>query len=122
MSRQEDLNNLIANISDDLDGFIGASVVDLDTGMSLASASKMANFDLDVASAYNSEMVKAKYKTIKALGLDTGLEDMLLTLDDQLHLIRMLDDQSFIYVAVDRHSSNLALLRTSVKRRVAEIA
>ena len=122
MSRQEDLNNLIANISNDLDGFIGASVVDLDTGMSLASASKMANFDLDVASAYNSEMVKAKYKTIKALGLDTGLEDMLLTLDDQLHLIRMLDDQSFIYVAVDRHSSNLALLRTSVKRRIAEIA
>ena len=122
MSRQEDLNNLIANISSDLDGFIGASVVDLETGMSLASASKMANFDLDVASAYNSEMVKAKYKTIKALGLDTGLEDMLLTLDDQLHLIRMLDDQSFIYVAVDRHSSNLALLRTSVKRRIAEVA
>ncbi|MEZ2121873.1 MULTISPECIES: hypothetical protein [unclassified Corynebacterium] len=122
MSRQEDLNNLIANISSDLDGFIGASIVDLDTGMSLASASKMANFDLDVASAYNSEMVKAKYKTIKALGLKSGLEDMLLTLDDQLHLIRMLDDQSFIYVAVDRESSNLALLRTSVKRRVAEIA
>ena len=122
MSRQEDLKNLIANISSDLDGFIGASVVDLDTGMSLASASKMSNFDLDVASAYNSEMVKAKYKTIKALGLDTGLEDMLLTLDDQLHLIRMLDDQSFIYVAVDRHSSNLALLRTSVKRRIAEVA
>ena len=55
MSRQEELNRLINNIASDLEGFMGASVVDVETGMSLASVSRINNFDLDVASAYNSE-------------------------------------------------------------------
>lgn len=67
MSRQEELNRLINNIASDLEGFMGASVVDVETGMSLASVSRINDFDLDVASAYNSEMVKAKLKTIRAL-------------------------------------------------------
>ena len=72
MSRQEELNRLINNIASDLEGFMGASVVDVETGMSLASVSRINDFDLDVASAYNSEMVKAKLKTIRALNLQPG--------------------------------------------------
>ena len=86
MSRQEELNRLINNIASDLEGFMGASVVDVETGMSLASVSRINDFDLDVASAYNSEMVKAKLKTIRALNLQVNLVDMLLTLENQLHL------------------------------------
>ena len=48
MSRQEELNRLINNIASDLEGFMGASVVDVETGMSLASVSRINNFDLDV--------------------------------------------------------------------------
>ena len=81
MSRQEELNRLINNIASDLEGFMGASVVDVETGMSLASVSRINDFDLDVASAYNSEMVKAKLKTIRALNLQVNLVDMLLTLE-----------------------------------------
>ena len=86
MSRQEELNRLINNIASDLEGFMGASVVDVETGMSLASVSRINDFDLDVASAYNSEMVKAKLKTIRALNLQVNLVDMLLTLDASLTL------------------------------------
>ncbi|KQB85165.1 hypothetical protein [Corynebacterium oculi] len=121
MSRQTDLNDMLNDIANELEGFYGASVVDLDTGMSLASISRINNFDLDVASAYNSEMVKAKFKTIAALNLDTGLEDMLLTLSDQLHLIRMLSNTEFIYVAVSRQGTNLAMLRSVVNRYVSAL-
>ncbi|PFG28144.1 Uncharacterised protein [Corynebacterium renale] len=114
MSLQDDLNNLLNSIADDVDGFIGGSIVDLDTGMSMASISRRPDFDLDVASAYNSEMVKAKLKTISALNISSNLEDMLLTLTDQLHLIRMLDNNRFVYIAVARESTNLALLRSVV--------
>ena len=86
MAQQEQLNDFMNNLAEDINGFIGASVVDLGTGMSLASISRVANFDLDVAAAYNSEMVKAKYNTIRALGIEGELQDMLLTLSDQLHL------------------------------------
>ena len=79
MSQQDHLNNFLNSLAEDISGFIGASVVDLGTGMSLASVARVANFDLDVAAAYNCEMVKAKRKTIQALGIDSHLQDMLLT-------------------------------------------
>ena len=120
MTQQDNLNNFLESLSADLNGFIGASIVDLDTGMSLASISKYPDFDLDVAAAYNSEMVKAKFKTMEALGISGGLEDMLLTLTDQLHRIKFLDDNMFVYLAVTSAQSNLALMRKSVLLRIRE--
>lgn len=120
MATQEELNGLIDSIANDVNGFIGASIVDLESGMPLASTSRRPDFDLDVASAYNSEMVKAKFKTINALGLQAKLEDMLLTLDTQLHLIKVLSPTLFMYLAADRQATNLALLRASVNRHTAE--
>ena len=120
MTQQDNLNNFLESLSADLNGFIGASIVDLDTGMSLASISKYPDFDLDVAAAYNSEMVKAKFKTMEALGISGGLEDMLLTLTDQLPLIKFLDDNMFVYLAVTSAQSNLALMRKSVLLRIRE--
>lgn len=120
MTQQDNLNNFLESLSTDLNGFIGASIVDLDTGMSLASISKYPDFDLDVAAAYNSEMVKAKFKTMEALNISGGLEDMLLTLTDQLHLIKFLDDNMFVYLAVTSAQSNLALMRKSVLLRIRE--
>lgn len=116
MASQEELTRIIDNINADVNGFIGASIVDMETGMPLASRSTRADFDLEVASAYNSEMVKSKLKTIQVLNIRTTLEDMLLTLGDQLHLIKMLDERTFLYVAADRSATNLALLRSAVNR------
>jgi predicted regulator of Ras-like GTPase activity (Roadblock/LC7/MglB family) len=121
MTTQDALNTLIADIARDTNGFIGASVVDLESGMPLTSSSVRPDFDLDVASAYNSEIVKNKMRTIEALGLDATLEDMLLTLDTQLHLLKMITDDTFIYLAADRQATNLALLRSAVNRHVAAL-
>lgn len=121
MATQDELNTLIADIANDINGFIGASVVDLESGMPLASSSVRPEFDLDVASAYNSEIVKNKMRTIAALGIDANLEDMLLTLDTQLHLIKMVTDEMFLYLAADRQATNLALLRSAVNRHVAAL-
>lgn len=118
---QDQLNALIADIASDINGFIGASVVDVESGLPLASHSVRPDFDLDVASAYNSEMVKNKRKTIDALRLEATLEDMLLTLDTQLHLIKMIEGDTFICLAADRQATNLALLRSAVNRHVAAL-
>ncbi|MBP3977174.1 hypothetical protein [Microbacterium sp. BLY] len=121
MATQDELNTLLADIKHDVNGFIGASIVDLESGLPLASSSVRPDFDLEVASAFNSEIVKNKRRTIEALGIDAELEDMLLTLNTQLHLLKMLDDDLFIYLAADRQATNLALLRSSVNRRVAAL-
>ncbi len=102
-----------------ISGFIGASVVDLETGMALAVKSSRPDFDLEVASAYNSEMVKAKLNTMRILNIHSGLEDMLLTLGDQLHLIKLVGDNQFVYVAAEKGATNLAILRATVNRETA---
>lgn len=110
----------LQKIQSETSGFIGASIVDLDSGMALASVASRPDFDLEAASAYNSEMVKGKLKTMQVLNLQTDLEDMLLTLGDQLHLIKMLPDNSFLYLAASRADTNLALLRRTVNHVVAD--
>lgn len=107
--------SVINQIASNTQGFIGASIVDLDSGMPLATLTSRPDFDLDVASAYNSEMVKAKLNTMRILNITSGLEDMLLTLGDQLHLIQLVGNGAFIYVAAERGSTNLALLRNATK-------
>lgn len=116
MATEKDIVAAFERIQAEVPGFIAASMVDLDSGMTLAVKSARADFDLAAASAFNSEIVKQKHKTIKALGLKSTLEDILLTLSDQIHLIRMVGNHSFIYLAADRSSTNLAIVRSAVNR------
>lgn len=122
MSTEKELADVIGRIEGEMSGFIAASVVDLESGMTLAARSQRSDFDLAVASAYNSELVKQKLKIVKALGLKTNLEDMLLTLGDQLHLIKLFPGgTTFLYLAADRASTNLAIVRNAVNKHVASL-
>ena len=105
----------------DIPGFIAASLVDIDSGMTLAVKSTRPDFDLAVASAYNSELVKQKLKIVKALNLKTTLEDMILTLGDQIHFIKVLSPTMFVYLAADRANSNIAIVRTTVNKNAVRI-
>jgi hypothetical protein len=116
MALEKEIVAAFERIQSEVPGFIAASLVDLDSGMTLAVKSARPDFDLAAASAFNSEIVKQKHKTIRALGLNSVLEDILLTLSDQLHLIKMIGNSSFIYLAADRATTNLAIMRTSVQR------
>lgn len=122
MSTEKEFEEAVARIEADMNGFIAASVVDLESGMTLTARTARPDFDLAVASAYNSELVKQKLKIMKALGLKTTLEDILLTLGDQIHLIKIFPGgHTFLYLAADRASTNLAIVRNSVNRNVAAL-
>lgn len=116
MASEKQIQDIFERIANDIPGFIAASLVDLDSGMTLGARSLRTDFDLTAASAYNSEMVKQKLKIMKALNLNTTLEDMLLTLGDQIHLIKLVTPGTFVYLAADRSLSNLAIVRNAVNR------
>ncbi len=101
----------------DLSGFIGACLVDSETGLMLASETSAIKFDLEAAGAANTEVVRAKNAAMKALGLNDAIEDILITLGSQIHLIRPLaaNPAVFVYVALDRAQSNLGMARIKVK-------
>jgi hypothetical protein len=98
-----------------VDGALCAALVDSSSGMVLGTAGS--GLDLDAAAAGNTEVVRAKLKTIKSLGLDEQIEDILITLTSQYHIIRPLraTPEVFIYLVLETAKSNLALARLKVK-------
>ena len=123
MANEKQLLEMVGKIEGDVNGVIATAVVDLESGMTLAAKTNRSDFDLAVASAYNSELVKQKMKIMRALNLKSNLEDMLITLTDQIHLLKFLPgDTSFLYLAADRAGTNLAILRNSVNKNVAALA
>lgn len=112
-------NNVKTSLDEALtiDGAIGAALVDWKSGMALGTAGTGLN--LDVAAAGNTEVVRSKHKVMGALGLKDQIEDILITLGSQYHLIRMLQSKPglFIYLALHRDKANLALAR----HKLAEI-
>jgi CheY-like chemotaxis protein len=118
MATDKELQDILAGIESEISGFMAASIVDLESGMTLATRSTRPDFDLTAASAYNSEMVKQKLKIIRVLNLKATLEDMLLTLSDQIHLIKMISPGTFLYLAADKALTNLAIARSVVTRQL----
>ncbi len=110
----------MANLKDSLselmliDGAIAMALVDYNSGMMLGSAGT--GVDLEVAAAGNTEVVRSKMKTMKALGLNDEIEDILITLGKHYHIIRPIASKPglFFYVVLDRSRSNLALARRKV--------
>jgi predicted regulator of Ras-like GTPase activity (Roadblock/LC7/MglB family) len=111
----------MANINEGLakllevDGAMCAAVVDANSGMLLGKAGS--GVDLDLAAAGNTEVVRAKMKTMKSLGLNDSIEDILITLGKQYHIIRPVPAKAglFIYLVLDKGKSNLALARRAVQ-------
>lgn len=98
-----------------IDGFIGAALVDAESGMLLGQEGG-GGLNLEVAAAGNTEVVKAKRKAMQNLNIKDGIEDILITLSKQYHLIRPLRTRStlFFYVAIDRQRANLAMARITL--------
>ena len=111
----------MSNIAENLealltvDGALTAALVDSSSGMLLGRAGS--GLDLEVAAAGNTEVVRAKLRTVKSLGLNDSIEDILITLSTQYHIIRPLAStpEVFIYLVLDSKKSNLALARIKVK-------
>ena len=102
----ESLSQLIA-----VDGALCAAIVDSASGMLLGSAG--GGVDMELAAAGNTEVVRAKMKTMKSLSLKEDIEDILITPGSQYHIIRPLVKKPglFLYVVLQKDRANLALAR-----------
>lgn len=116
MAKANFINTFINEIKASSNGIKAVTVVEIESGMTLGSFSD-GSIDPDVASAYNVEVVKSKLKAAEALGLNEKIDDILITLESQYHLINCTSNGShMIYLAADKAQSNLALLRNAVKK------
>ncbi|MEW1912197.1 hypothetical protein AB0442_27785 [Kitasatospora sp. NPDC085895] len=108
-----------------IEGAIGVALVDYNSGMALGTIGGGPELDLNVAAAGNTDVVRAKVRAIEMLNLKEAIEDILITLSSQYHLIRPLTSRSgkglFLYLAIDKQRSNLAMARHQLKRIEAEL-
>ena len=113
----------VQGILAELPTLLAVAVVETETGMPLASHANISDFDIETAAAYNTEVVKSKLKALQALKLNQTLQDILLTLTDQLHLLKLSPSgDKFIYLAVNSKDTNLAQARQIMKAHSASLA
>ncbi|WP_407572832.1 roadblock/LC7 domain-containing protein [Deinococcus altitudinis] len=107
-------------VLNDIEGSMAAALVDYDSGMALGTAGTGVN--LEVAAAGNTEVVRAKLRTMQALGIQGAIEDILITLQQQYHIIYLIPGQTlFLYLVLNKERANLAMARYKLKAFAADL-
>lgn len=119
---QDVLNKFIENTKANIPGFIAVSVTEIESGVAYESLTVNDDFDPNLASAYNLEVVKAKLNAINALGLKEDIQDITITLTDQVHIINIAPSGAyFIYLAVDSEKANLGITKSLLNKYKVEL-
>lgn len=108
-SIQDSLNSLMT-----VEGALCGALVDSTSGMLMGSVGS--GVDMELAAAGNTEVVRAKLKTMRMLNLNDQIDDILITLGKQYHIVRpvVANDGVFFYFVLDKARANLALARRKV--------
>lgn len=114
----QSLENLLT-----IDGAFGAALVDWRSGLTLGTVGGQGRLDMELAASANTQVVRAKMGAMEALGIKGAIQDILITLDDQMHLIRPSKAMPsvFIYLAIDKAKGNLALARMKLQSTEQEL-
>ncbi|GHG34666.1 hypothetical protein ACFV5J_12935 [Streptomyces zaomyceticus] len=108
-----------------IEGSVAVALVDYTSGMALGSLGGGKELDLTVAAAANTDVIRAKVRTMEMLGLKDDIEDVLITLGTQYHLMRLIKGRGgnglFLYLVLDKGRANLAMARHQLRRIEAEL-
>lgn len=110
----------LKDIMTSVEGALGAAVVDYSSGMALGTLGGGRTWTSPSRRPSNTDVIRAKVRTMELLGLTGQIEDILITLESQYHLIRLVTGRSgnglFLYLVLDKSRSNLAMARHQLKR------
>jgi CheY-like chemotaxis protein len=96
-----------------LDGYAAACLVDSESGVVLGSDTHAADHDVHAAAAAYAELYRLQRATTARLVPDDRLEDVVITLPGQLHVLHALaaHPELFLYVVLERRDGNLMMAR-----------
>jgi hypothetical protein len=102
---------------DGLPELLAAAVVQVSSGRALATYTSASEFNPNKVLGFNAEVVRQTHGLLQAISMeDEQIEDILITLRNQLHLLRLLPNgEQMLYLVVDCRDTNLALARTMMQ-------
>ena len=97
----------------DIDGLLGAALVDSETGLCIDWIGASDSFDLEAAAAVHSRMIKLNADQLRPLRIHGPVEELVITVEEQVHFMRPLQSRPswFVYVVADRAACNAALAK-----------
>jgi hypothetical protein len=111
------------DLSLNVPGFIAVAVAEIQSGICYFSLTKKEGFDPELAAGFNLEVVKAKLNAISALGLTDTIDNIMITLSSQIHIIDIsVNNEYFIYLSVDSNKSNLGMTKALLNKYKKELA
>lgn len=108
------IKEVLSNIMK-IDGAMAVSIVDANNGFMLGSEGK--GFDLEFASAANTELYRSQQKIMETLGIHEKVEDFLITIETQYHILYPIPhvQGTFVYFVMNKTEGTLALARRSIQ-------
>jgi hypothetical protein len=102
-----------------LQGAVSGALIDLEDGDCIASAGNESALSLSLVGTVNARILRAKLRLLQDLEHEGTIEDMIITLSGQYHLIRLIQKHkqlpcSFFYLVLDRSRGNLTMARRAL--------
>jgi len=96
-----------------VDGAVACALLDVDAGLLLGIRDDDVDFDVARAAHGYARVLSAQLSAMARLNLDEQVDDVVVTLDHQHHLVRPLraTGQLMLYLVVDRDRTNLGMAR-----------
>ncbi|SFQ27998.1 hypothetical protein SAMN04515668_1695 [Hymenobacter arizonensis] len=109
---------LLTNIKRELPELLAVSVVELRSGKLLATHHIPGKLAPGKAAGYNAEVIRQKQQALQVMGLaeEEAIEDILVTLNTQWHILRLLPgNRTFLHLMVNMRDTNLGIAREVVR-------
>jgi hypothetical protein len=102
----------------ELPELLAVAVIDIETGRPIAKHSPDALLDVERAAPHYAAIVKRERLAIEALKLaDEQFEEMIVTLQQQLHLLRVITGtDTILYISVSPKDSNMSVAREILRQ------
>lgn len=108
------------NISKEMPGFLGLSIVDVNNGNLYYS--KNNNFNIEGASKFALEIIRSQLNANDFLKLNQSIEDVTITSTNQFQFLKISKNNSyFIYLIVDSSKANMAFTKALLNKHITEI-
>lgn len=111
------------NISKEMPGFVALSVIDVKSGNLYYSKKNNQTFNIESASKFALEMVRAQLNANAFLKQNQNIDDITITLTNQFQFMKISHNNSyFIYLVADSSKANLAFTKAILNKQISQIS